>query len=74
MLVVAIPSQFIRGSLKKFHGMAFENVLLVNVAKGVENGTLMTMSEMLHDTLRAKSCRRGQQAYPDHRGCGFDVV
>ncbi len=51
MLVVAIPSQFIRASLKKFHSMAFENVLLVNVAKGVENGTLMTMSEMLHDTL-----------------------
>jgi glycerol-3-phosphate dehydrogenase (NAD(P)+) len=27
------------------------NVLVVNVAKGIENGTLMTMSEMLHDVL-----------------------
>jgi glycerol-3-phosphate dehydrogenase (NAD(P)+) len=51
MIVVAIPSQFIRSSLTKLKGMRFDNVLLVNVAKGVENGTLMTMSEMLHDTL-----------------------
>ncbi len=51
MLVVAIPSQFIRRSLEKCRDLAFDDVLLVNVAKGVENGTLMTMSEMLHDTL-----------------------
>ena len=51
MIVVAIPSQFIRSSLTKLRGLSFEDVLLVNVAKGVENGTLMTMSEVLHDTL-----------------------
>jgi glycerol-3-phosphate dehydrogenase (NAD(P)+) len=51
MIVVAIPSQFIRSSLTKLRDMEFTNMCLVNVAKGVENGTLMTMSEMLHDTL-----------------------
>jgi glycerol-3-phosphate dehydrogenase (NAD(P)+) len=51
MLVIAIPSQFIRGTLTTLRDMSFEDTLLVNVAKGIENGTLMTMSEMLHDTL-----------------------
>ena len=51
LIVVAIPSQFIRSALKRFRDMSFDNVILVNVAKGIENGTLMTMSEMLHDTL-----------------------
>jgi glycerol-3-phosphate dehydrogenase (NAD(P)+) len=51
MIVVAIPSQFIRSTLTKLRGVDFSNMYLVNVAKGVENGTLMTMSEMLHDTL-----------------------
>jgi len=51
MLVIAIPSQFIRGTLTTLREMSFEDTLLVNVAKGIENGTLMTMSEMLHDTL-----------------------
>ena len=51
MIVTAIPSQFIRGVAKQLSGMLFENVLIVNVAKGIENGTLMTMSEMLHDVL-----------------------
>jgi glycerol-3-phosphate dehydrogenase (NAD(P)+) len=51
MIVVAIPSQFIRNALTRLRTMTFDNTLLVNVAKGVENGTLMTMSEMLHDTL-----------------------
>lgn len=51
MIVVAIPSQFIRASLSKLRSASFQDVVLVNVAKGIENGTLMTMSEMLHDTL-----------------------
>jgi glycerol-3-phosphate dehydrogenase (NAD(P)+) len=51
MIVVAIPSQFIRSTLTKLRDVDFSNMYLVNVAKGVENGTLMTMSEMLHDTL-----------------------
>jgi glycerol-3-phosphate dehydrogenase (NAD(P)+) len=51
MIVVAIPSQFIRSTLTKLGDLDFSNVYLVNVAKGVENGTLMTMSELLHDAL-----------------------
>ncbi|HEX9655902.1 MAG TPA: NAD(P)H-dependent glycerol-3-phosphate dehydrogenase [Bacteroidota bacterium] len=51
MIVTAIPSQFIRSVAQRLQGLPLNNVLVVNVAKGIENGTLMTMSEMLHDVL-----------------------
>jgi len=51
MIVGAVPSQYLRGVVAGLRGVDFRGVTVVNVAKGIENGTLMTMSEMLHDTL-----------------------
>ena len=53
MIVGAVPSQFLRSvvSRLKVSRVAGGGLTVVNVAKGVENNTLMTMSEMLHDTL-----------------------
>jgi len=55
MIVAAVPSQFLRSVVAGLQGVRLDSTILVNVAKGVENGTLMTMSEMLHDTLRSVS-------------------
>ncbi len=51
MIVGAVPSQFLRSVVEQLKGSLPRNVIVVNVAKGVENGTLMTMSEMLCDAL-----------------------
>jgi glycerol-3-phosphate dehydrogenase (NAD(P)+) len=51
MIVAAVPSQYLRSVMALLGHLPFEKIVVVNVAKGVENGTLMTMSEMLHDTL-----------------------
>jgi glycerol-3-phosphate dehydrogenase (NAD(P)+) len=51
MIVAAIPSQFARSVLQRLRDRPLGNMLVVNVAKGIENGTLMTMSEVLHDAL-----------------------
>lgn len=51
MIITAIPSQYVRGVMIQLKSLAFDNVTVVNVAKGVENGSLMTMSEMLLDTV-----------------------
>jgi glycerol-3-phosphate dehydrogenase (NAD(P)+) len=51
MIVTAIPSQYVRGVMVQLKHLPFDRVTVVNVAKGVENGTLMTMSEMLHHTV-----------------------
>jgi glycerol-3-phosphate dehydrogenase (NAD(P)+) len=51
MIVGAVPSQFLRSVVSRLKHLPFRGLTVVNVAKGVENNTLMTMSEMLHDTL-----------------------
>ena len=51
MIVGAVPSQFLRSVVCRLKRLPTAGLTVVNVAKGVENHTLMTMSEMLHDTL-----------------------
>jgi glycerol-3-phosphate dehydrogenase (NAD(P)+) len=58
MVVGAVPSQFLRSVVEQAKGAFSREVIVVNVAKGVENGTLMTMSEMLQDAVRDLSPAR----------------
>jgi glycerol-3-phosphate dehydrogenase (NAD(P)+) len=51
MVVCAVPSQYLRSAMVQLKDRSWDSVVVVNVAKGIENGTLMTMSEMLHDTI-----------------------
>ncbi len=50
-IVAAVPSQYLRGVISQIGSSITPATTIVNVAKGVENGTLMTMSEMIHDVL-----------------------
>src|SRR5512135_680464 len=47
LIVAAVPSQYLRGVVSPLSDMDFSNTIVVNVAKGIENGTLLTMSEVL---------------------------
>ncbi len=51
MVVTAIPTQFLRSVIEKLHGHNFHNIIIVNVAKGIENDSLMTISDVLLDVL-----------------------
>lgn len=51
MMVTAVPSQFVRSVMVRLHHLPYENLVVVNVAKGIEVGSLMTMSQVLHDVL-----------------------
>ncbi len=51
MIVAAVPSQFLRSVLQRIAHLDLENTIICNVAKGIENGSLMTMSEVLLDVL-----------------------
>ncbi len=51
MIVTAVPSQFVRSVMVKLHHLPYEKLVIVNVAKGIEVGSLMTMSQVLHDVL-----------------------
>jgi glycerol-3-phosphate dehydrogenase (NAD(P)+) len=51
MIVAAVPSQYLRKVISRIAPEISPTLTIVNVAKGVENGTLMTMSEMIHDVI-----------------------
>jgi glycerol-3-phosphate dehydrogenase (NAD(P)+) len=51
MVVGAVPSQYLRNVIGQARQSLSPEMTIVNVAKGVENGTLMTMSEMIQDVL-----------------------
>ncbi len=51
MIVAAVPSQFLRSVLQRISHLDLEHTIICNVAKGIENGSLMTMSEVLLDVL-----------------------
>lgn len=52
MIVAAVPSQFLRSVIERIADLKLENTVICNVAKGIENDTLMTMSEVLLDVLK----------------------
>jgi len=51
IIVLAIPSQYIRDVLNKLKPSNTKKAIFVNVAKGIENNTLMRMSEVIGDVL-----------------------
>jgi len=51
LVVAAVPSQFLRSVAKQVAHCDFRNTIVVNVAKGIENESLMTMSEVLLEVL-----------------------
>ncbi|MDD2568717.1 MAG: NAD(P)H-dependent glycerol-3-phosphate dehydrogenase [Clostridia bacterium] len=50
-IVLAVPSQAVRSVAANLKGKVDDNVILINVAKGFENGTLMRMSEVIREEL-----------------------
>jgi glycerol-3-phosphate dehydrogenase (NAD(P)+) len=52
MIVTAVPSQFLRSVLQRVAHLDLKDTIICNVAKGIENGSLMTISEVLLDVLQ----------------------
>ncbi|MEF2888017.1 NAD(P)H-dependent glycerol-3-phosphate dehydrogenase [Gemmiger sp.] len=59
VLLFAVPSPFVRATAKKAAPHIPDDQLIVDVAKGVEDKTLMTMSEIIEDEL-AKAGRKAR--------------
>jgi len=51
LIVLAVPSQFLRGVVNKVEFKQIEDSILVSVSKGIENKSLMTMSQMLKNVF-----------------------
>lgn len=70
LLLFAVPSVFVRSTAKKAASYIPDGQLIVDVAKGMEEKTLMTMSEVIEDELRSagkgKTCRVVALSGPTH--------
>lgn len=53
MLVIAVPSPFVRSTSKALSEYYKEGQVIVNVAKGIEETTLMTMTDIIADEIPA---------------------
>ena len=51
LLVVAVPSIYVRETARKMKPFLEEGQLVVNVAKGIEEATLMTLTDILEEEL-----------------------
>jgi glycerol-3-phosphate dehydrogenase (NAD(P)+) len=51
LIVLAVPSQFLRSVVSNIKPLDVKDAIFVNVAKGIENKSLMTMSQMLRDEI-----------------------
>ena len=54
-IVVAVPSQNVREVLLIAKKSISTSKCIINIAKGIENNSLMTMSEVINDVLKNKS-------------------
>ena len=52
LIVAAVPAQFLRSVVEKIADLDLGETVICNVAKGIENQSLMTMSEVLLDVLK----------------------
>ena len=51
VLVLAVPSVFTRGTANKMKEYVEEGQIIVNVAKGIEESTLMTLSDIIEEEI-----------------------
>ncbi len=51
VLVLAVPSVFTRGTANKMKDLVQEGQIIVNVAKGIEESTLMTLSDIIEEEI-----------------------
>ena len=66
-VVFAVPSHVVRGVAREARSLVSPEALVVNVAKGIENGTLMRMSEVLSEELeRPRAQRIASLVGPSH--------
>lgn len=49
LIVLAVPSQFLRKVIERIDYHAIKDTILVSVSKGIEKETLMTISQMMKD-------------------------
>ena len=65
-LIFAVPSVFVRSTAKRAAEFVEDGQIIIDVAKGVEPHTLLTMSEVIQDEMRGRDVRVVALSGPTH--------
>ena len=66
ILVLAVPSKAIRSVSKSLKDIIKDNQIIVNVAKGLEEDTLKTMTDIIEEELKGKKPQVAVLSGPSH--------
>ncbi|MBO7152066.1 MAG: NAD(P)-dependent glycerol-3-phosphate dehydrogenase [Clostridia bacterium] len=66
MLVFAVPSVFVRGTARKAMPYISDGQIIVDVAKGIEEETLFTMTEIIADEIKNPTVKLVALSGPTH--------
>lgn len=66
MIVIAIPTQYIRNILIKLKKINFIDTLFISVSKGIEKKTLLTVSQIIKRVLKIPDKNIGVLSGPSH--------
>lgn len=65
-LLFAVPSVFVRGTSRKAAPFVPDGQIIIDVAKGIENDTLYTMTQIIEDELRNPTVKLVALSGPTH--------
>ena len=66
ILILAVPSKAIRSVSKSLKNIIKDNQIVVNVAKGLEEDTLETMTDIIEEELKGKKTQVAVLSGPSH--------
>ena len=66
VLILAVPSKAIRSVSKSLKDIIKDNQIIVNVAKGLEEDTLKTMTDIIEEELKGKNPQVAVLSGPSH--------
>ena len=66
LIVIAVPTQFIRGVLVQMKKFPFKNTTFVSVSKGIEKETLLTVNHIISEVLEIDDDSIGVLSGPSH--------
>ena len=66
ILVLAVPSKAVRSVSKSLKDIVKDNQIIVNVAKGLEEDTLATMTDIIEEELKGKNSQVAVLSGPSH--------
>ena len=66
VLILAVPSKAIRSVSKSLKNIIKDNQIIVNVAKGLEEDTLKTMTDIIEEELKGKKPQVAVLSGPSH--------